>query len=363
MKCKSCKRDIDADSIFCKWCGTKVVQSKADVSVPKPRQQKSGLWMAQVMVDGVRHTVKGKTEAEYYKKAAAVKSQLITPERTKANKTLKVACEEFIESRSNVLSPSTITGYKNIQRNRFKPYMAKDLLKINWQEMVNSEAKKCNAKTLKNAWGFICSVLKANGIPKPDVRLPQLISKELPWLTPDQIPVFLNAIKGQPCELAALFALQGLRKSEFLALTPSCIEDGFIKISGARVLNSDNELVYKDETKNVSSRRSVRVRIPRLKELLDASNVEPNDFYVQGNPNNLHQQINAVCKAAGLPEVGCHGLRRSFASLAYHLGLSERETMREGGWADYDVMHKKYIKLAEADKEDKDPMSEFFESL
>ena len=337
-------------------------KKKEAVSVPKPRQLKGGEWFAQVMVDGERYFVKAASEAEYYTRARALKQGLIEGQKTKAGLTLEKACEDFVSARTAVLSPATISGYKNIIRNRFKGYMGKDLLAIKWQQMINDEASVCNGKTLKNAWGFICSVLKANQIEKPAVRLPQVINNELPWLTPKQIPVFLDAIKDKPCEMAALFALHGLRKSELVALTPANIRNGYICVEGARVLTSDNELVYKKETKNSTSRRQVKIRIPRLKELLEQSRTGPEEFYITGNPNNLHQQINAVCASAGLPNVGCHGLRRSFASLAYSLGWSERETMKEGGWANYDIMHKRYIKLAEAADNGTDTMSEFFKT-
>ena len=71
---------------------------------------------------------------------------------------------------------------------------------------------------------------------------------------------------------------------------------------------------------------------------------------VQGSLNTLYVQINRVCDAAGLPRVSAHGLRRSFASLAYHLRWSELETMRVGGWSDFNTMRKIYTKLAERDK-------------
>ena len=41
MVCKNCKRDIDDDSIFCKWCGEKQIRErrkKGEVKVPKQRQ-------------------------------------------------------------------------------------------------------------------------------------------------------------------------------------------------------------------------------------------------------------------------------------------------------------------------------------
>ena len=56
-----------------------------------------------------------------------------------------------------------------------------------------------------------------------------------------------------------------------------------------------------------------------------------------------------MCRKNGLPEVGLHGLRHSFASLAYHLGISERVAMRIGGWSNTATMHEIYTHLASAD--------------
>lgn len=58
MVCKNCKRAIDDDSIFCKWCGERQIRErkkKGEVKVPKPRQLADGRWFAQVMIDGERH--------------------------------------------------------------------------------------------------------------------------------------------------------------------------------------------------------------------------------------------------------------------------------------------------------------------
>lgn len=365
MKCKSCKRDIPEESIFCLHCGEKVVRSKkkTEISVPKPRQLKNGDWYAQMMVKGETFYVTAPTEKEYYTKARAIKAGLLEQAKAKGGKSLEQACKDFIVSRSGVLSPSTVSGYEAIVRTRFLKYMPRDYLQINWQQMINAEAALCSPKTLKNSWGFICTVLSAAGVEKPTVRLPQLVPEELPWLTPEQIPVFLAAVKDKPIEMAALFALQGLRKSEFVALKPEHIRDGFIHIEGTRVRNGHNELVYKKATKNASSRRKVKLRIPRLKELIEQSDTPSDEFYITMSTNNLHTAINRVCDSANLPRVGCHGLRRSFASLCYYLGLSERETMREGGWSDIQTMHKRYIKLAEAAANADDVMDQFYNDL
>ena len=52
MKCKNCKRIIDDDSIFCKWCGerhTMERKKKGEIKVPSPRQLKSGKWNIELL--------------------------------------------------------------------------------------------------------------------------------------------------------------------------------------------------------------------------------------------------------------------------------------------------------------------------
>ena len=63
----------------------------------------------------------------------------------------------------------------------------------------------------------------------------------------------------------------------------------------------------------------------------------------------LYQRINEICAANGLPKVGNHGLRHSFASLAYHLQIPEKIAMEIGGWDDDGTMRKIYTHLAKDD--------------
>lgn len=62
-------------------------------------------------------------------------------------------------------------------------------------------------------------------------------------------------------------------------------------------------------------------------------------------------RINRVCRENDLPEVGLHGLRHSFASLAYHLQIPEMIAAEIGGWNDLSTMHKIYTHLAQKDIE------------
>ena len=61
--------------------------------------------------------------------------------------------------------------------------------------------------------------------------------------------------------------------------------------------------------------------------------------------------------------MGVHGLRRSFASLCYHLGISEAVTMISGGWSDFRTMRKIYTKISESDIANQAKLyTEFFEN-
>ena len=363
MKCKKCKNEIPDGSIFCNWCGARQIRerkAKAEISVPAPRQLKSGKWNIELRAEG--QSITEDTAEKCKAKAQAIRAGFIEAKKAAPKKTLETAMQEYIDEHKAVLSPSTIYGYDDIKRNRFKAYSQTDIFSApNWQLMINAEASLCSAKTLKNAWGFVARILRYNGVSFPEVTLPQVVKKELAWLSYEQILTFLDAIKGTEVEFAALLALHSLRRSELLAISPSKISKDGIHVSGAIVPAVGNVFVSKETNKNDSSARVVPVMIPRLQELIDSSTNAPDEPYVKICPNNIYTHLQKVCNRAGLPVIGVHGLRRSFASLAYHLGWSERKTMLIGGWSDFKTMHGMYIKLDSTDiKEAAESMHKFY---
>ena len=203
---------------------------------------------------------------------------------------------------------------------------------------------------MDNAWGFVRSVLRDQHIEPPELTLPQVIDKDPVFLEPEQIHVFVAAIKDSPACIPALLALHSLRRSEIMAVSWDTIDFGkkTFRVAGAQVYDEHHKLVYKDENKNRTSRRPMPIMIPELIDALKAVE-DRSGFVVRCCPNTIWKQVNKVCKDNGLPPVGVHGLRHSFASLAYHLGLSELQTMELGGWKDKNTMHKIYTHLAKMD--------------
>ena len=367
MKCrnKGCGREIDDDSIYCKWCGEKQIRQrkkKDEISVPKPLQLPSGSWRIVLRAEG--ESVTEPTPELCIARAKAIRAGFLERRKAVPGGTLSEAVDRYIQRRENTLSPTTIRAYRIIQKNRFKDAMAKGLkTPIDWQQTVSDEAKLCGGKTLKNAWLFVASVLRENNIEVPKVKLPQQKQAERKWLDPDQIVVFCQACRGKSVEREALLALMSLRRSELLGLKWSDVdlEHDCIHVHSSLTPDENNKFILKDTTKSKTSTRDVPILIPRLRELLVEPGA-PDELISTEAPNGLWRKINAICTEADLPAVGIHGLRHSFASLAYHLGYKEEECMRIGGWSDFRVMHEIYTHLAAKDLQTKaDAMYKFYE--
>lgn len=354
-KCKSCRREVPANAPFCPWCGKKQVkEKKADgvIKVPEPKQLPSGKWHIYLRPEFI--PVTEDTREKCVTKAKAIRAGYIEErKRIPQNAlTLRQAIEAFIAANKNALSPATIRGYDIICRHRFPEKIDQPLEDTTgWQEAIDAAHKEYSPKTVYNSWGLVREIMAENDVTPPKVRLPQKRQDEKPWLTYDQIITFVEALVGKRCESGALLALHSLRRSEIFGLSWDDIDlkKGRITVRGAMVQDKNNAYIHKKETKNVSSARTIRIMIPRLKEVLQQqkdAGLPP----VLSTPNSITQSINRVCASVDLPEVGTHGLRRSFASLGYHLDLSELEIQEMGGWRDYTTVRKIYTRLAKQDR-------------
>jgi integrase len=334
------------------------------MKVPEPKKLPSGKWFIQLRLDGESISISDYSKKECVKKATLAKAEHLAEKKTRLEepteeiktiaKTLPEAIDDYILQRTNTLSPGTIRGYRIIQKNRFKDIATRDLFSIKpeeWQGIVNIEAGTCSPKTLKNAWGFIRSVIEdTTGSFPPEVRLPAVAPSDKPYLTPDQIKIFIAAVKDTKYAIPSYLALDSLRISEIQALDWADIPKNpdFIHVRGAVVLDENNNKVKKKQNKNSTSTRDVPILIPELAEVLerDRRSSGPVMPYHQ---NSLRVALAKIYKAHGLPNVGIHGLRHSFASLAYYLEIPERDTMAIGGWSDLSTMHKIYTHISNAD--------------
>lgn len=355
MTCKDCGREIPENSIFCNWCGARQLRerrAREEIKVPTPKRLPSGSWNIVLRAEGV--SVTEPTREKCLARARALRAGFLTEQKARAARglTLGEAIDKYVEDYGKALSPSTVRGYVKIRKTRFPQKINAPLSDLTgWQAAIDAAKSEYAPKTVFNSWGLVKTVMRENGVTPPAVKLPQKMKRELPWLSSDEILRFIDAIHGKKFEPAALLALHSLRLSEIFALTWGDIdlEHQLVHVSGARVRDRNDRYIIKRENKSETSRRTVKIMIPRLSTCL-AENRAAGLPPVPSSQHGLTDSINAVCQREGLPQCGTHGLRRSFASLAYHLKMSELEAMQLGGWSDPHVMHEAYIRLEKADR-------------
>ncbi len=330
------------------------------MKVPTPKKLPSGRWFVQVRVGGVSRSITCDTEKECLRQAQLYKAEVLAGKREagkqKTAPTLRDAFTAYIQARDKVFSPASIVAYQNVQRNCFQTIMDTPIDQIkNFQAAINRDAAALSPVTVRCAWGKVVAVLSDNGIHTPKVKLPQIPPKEHAYLQPDQIPAFIEALHGRPVEIASLLGLHSLRAAEITGLRWEDVdlEKKTLHVNGTVVKTPDGQYVERRETKTAKSNRTIPILIPELMAALEAVPPEKRvGRVVNRRPDKLSGSINRVCDKAGLPHIGAHGLRHSFASLCYHLGLSEKTTMKLGGWSNFKVMRDIYTHLAEKDEAD-----------
>lgn len=265
--------------------------------------------------------------------------------------TLYDAIDKYILTSDAVLSPSTIRGYRTIQRNAFKMLMFKKLSDLNatmLREAVNEESKRkvqykdtsVTPKTVANEYGLIEAVLHVYA-PAVDtaVKLPQITHNQHELSTPD---VIFELVKGTNIELPVLLAMWlSFTASEIVGLTKSksISSDGnFITIKEVIVNDEHNKPVVKNKGKQPTRDRTLRIP-DYIKELIDK--VET-DRLVPITVNALSKRWAKLVSKSDIPKMTFHDLRHVNASVMTMLKIPNKYAQERGGWKTDHIMKSVY---------------------
>lgn len=247
------------------------------------------------------------------------------------------AAEEYIMSKQNVLSPSTIRGYYVIKNNIDEKFSNTPLNKITspvLQTYINNISTKYKPKTIKNINGFIISVMKYYGSELRSPRLPQRIKEDSYIPTEEDIKRILNEVKGTKYEVPLILASLGLRRSEICALTPSDLNGNVLTINKAIVEDENGDWHIKT-TKTKESTRTIIVP-DRVAEL-----IRKNGIY-DSSPHSLYSALKRVQDKLEIPRFSLHKMRHFFASYMHNQGYSDKQIQEFGGWKTDEVMKTVY---------------------
>lgn len=266
----------------------------------------------------------------------AEKSQTVVIE----NKPFEACCVEYIKTKENVLSPTTIKSYRSIVgslSDGLKRLNVNSISSLTIQKEINDYSKGHSPKSTRNLYGLIFSVLRAF---RPElvlsVTLPQKIENKAILPSERDIKKLLSAVKDTEYSIVFQLGVLGLRRSEVCALTPEDLDGNMLTINKAKVKGLNNEWIIRPYTKTEGSSRTLYLP----DELVNEINTK--GYIYNGSPDTLLDYLHRVQKRNKLPRFKLHSLRHYFASYAHAKGIPDQYVMEMGGWSTDGIMKKVY---------------------
>ena len=113
----------------------------------------SGSYRIRKMYNGQTYTVLFEHKPTQKEAMQAMAAELDRVQEKRRSMTFQAAAEQYIESKRNVLSPSTVRGYYGVIRLFPKEFLEKnlsDITALDVQAEINRMAGRCSPKTVRN---------------------------------------------------------------------------------------------------------------------------------------------------------------------------------------------------------------------
>ena len=331
------------------------------------RKLPSGNWRVRVYLG---HDANGKSkrvsitaateaEANYEALALTLKKKQLAPDMT-----VEEAIYRYIDSKSNILSPTTIHGYHNIVRNRLttlRPMTLRELTKPLIQMAVNADAVKYSPKTIANAYGLMLSAIRMVA-PDIDLSVTFPVKQSRRRVLPHPADI-ITAVKGTDIELPVLLAIWlSFTMSEIRGIHIEDIRGNVLTL--ARVVVDAFKPGIVKETFKEDTRARVHIVPPILMDLIRATGKSTGPL-VDMTANMISKRYRAVLQRHKVePMITFHDLRHLNATVMGALHVPEKIALERGGWKTDHVMKAVYQETFSGQRQEYDAIiDEYFESL
>lgn len=326
----------------------------------KAQKLPSGSYRVRISLDGKRISVTAETEDEAIYQAMLLKTG---KKKLTTEKTVGECIDEYIQSKENILSPTSVASYKQTKRIHLAELCDIPILELDniiIQKHFNKLALSKSPKTVCCAHGLLVSVLNVFA---PDLRvkttLPK-VQKKIKQL-PD-VETVLKAVIGSEIELPCLLAMWcSLRISEIRGAKRSDVKDGILTIHDT-IVTVAGEHIEKHSTKTVDSTRQIRLP-ERLQSLISAL-PEEQVYLTPLTGQAIYKRFSRLLKAKGIQHMTFHDLRHMNASIMLMLGVPDKYAMERGGWSSPNIMKSVYQHTFSAERVAVDDMiDDYFNTL
>ena len=293
-----------------------------EYTMANAKQMPSGNWRVQVYL-GINK--EGKKEKKSITAPTRWQAEMLAAEflqnmqLAKNRFTVAQAVRDYIDSKKNVLSPSTVYGYEVILSSRLQSIMdidINDLDSFKLQRAINQDALTRSRKSIAEAKKLIIAALKMYGVRTEfNVTLPPKVPniKELP--TAEQV---IQMIRGTDIELPCLLAMWlSLRMSEVRGLQFSDLKDGVLTFQRSKLYLECTDVV-REVNKTYKSTR--RLELPTyLQEMIQAiPHTSDDDFIISQSYQVIRKHFKKLAAANGY-DMTFHDLRHINAPKRYLL--------------------------------------------
>ena len=293
-----------------------------------------------------REMYQGRTYSKNYpykpslKEARKDMQNLISIESNIKNIKFETCINTYIESKQNILSPSSIRRYRlhiiNIPDKILKTNIY-NIDNLQLQYMINNYAKTHKAKTTKDFYGFLKAVLTLYTNKKFKIILPPIHKTNNQYIpTKEEVMNILEVAKGTQYEIPILLASYGMRIGEIIALEMDNIENGEIIINKTQTVDENNHRIIKTP-KTVESNRIIKVPtyitdlIKQKKEIYNST------------ANAINRFLFKTERKLNINKFSIHKLRHFFATELHFRNIPSKYIQAMGGWATDNVMKSVYI--------------------
>lgn len=295
----------------------------------KPEKLPSGSYRIRKMYKGQTYTLL--FDHKPSQKEVIEKLGVVMQEAVSISGTFEWCAKDYIKSRSNVLSQSSIPTYEkliNAMSKEFRATKMSILDQTDVQREINRYSATHKAKTVRNLHGFISAVIN---VYKPNLNLrttlPQKEATERYLPTNDDVKRILEAAKGTEDSIGFQLGVLSLRRSEICALEMSDLNGNELHIHADLVYNK--KWIRKETPKTDAGNRIIYLPDSLVNEINEKG------YFFKFSPNKLLEHLHKYQKRLDIPEFRFHDLRHYFASYASTI-MPEADAMALGGWkSDY----------------------------
>ena len=251
--------------------------------------------------------------------------------------TVGKAVEEYIEDREKVLSPSTITSYKQMVQyyEPLKNVLVEDLDSQMIQRLINDMAVLVSTKTIQSRIGLLLSAVEYAGNEKRfKLRYPP--KKPTGRKSPDfnEVYAMINEADEVIKPAVCLAAFGTLRRGEICALKQMDISRDMntVTVHADMVRTPDNTFVYKELPKTTGSFRTVQLPKEVIALLPKSETDDPEEFLFKFTPTVITRRFEHLRNRLGY-DYTFHDLRHFAASFRSDIGVPRKYVEEAGGWS------------------------------